>query len=79
MGVDVDMADAVQVLDHRDPRLAADPLDQPLAAARDDDVDKLGHGDHGPDRGAIGGRDHLHAVGGQTGLDEALRMQAAIA
>ena len=40
--VDVDVADAVQVLDDRDPGIAADALDQPLAAPRDDDVDGLG-------------------------------------
>ena len=64
MGVDEDMTDPVEMLDDRDPRIAADPLDQTLAAARDDDVDELGHGDHRPDRSAIGRGDHLHAVGG---------------
>ena len=36
--VDVDVADAVQVLDHRHPGILGDALDQPLAAAGDDDV-----------------------------------------
>ena len=66
------MTDAVEMLDDRHPCIAADPLDQTLAAARDDDVDELGHGDHGTDRRAIGRGDHLHAVGRQTGLDQTL-------
>jgi hypothetical protein len=46
--VDVGVAVAVQVLDHRHLGLAADALDQALAAARDDHVHVLGHGDQRP-------------------------------
>ncbi|MNC25423.1 hypothetical protein D3C75_735110 [compost metagenome] len=71
MGGDVDVADAVQVLDHRHPRVAADALDQTLAAARHDDVDELGHGDQRADGGAVGGFHHLHAGRRQTGFGQA--------
>ena len=68
--IDIHMAVAVQVLDDRHARLAADALDQALAAARDDDVDRLGRGDQVPDRGAVGGLHELHAVGGQAGFEQ---------
>ena len=71
-GVDVDMADAVQVLDHRHPGIPADPLDQALAPARDDDVDRLGHGDHGPHRRPVRRRDHLDPVLRQPGPGQTL-------
>ncbi|MND53378.1 hypothetical protein D3C80_444140 [compost metagenome] len=70
--VDVDVADAVQVLDHRHLGLAADALDQALAAARDYHVDVLGHADQRADGGAVGGLDHLHQFGRQLGLGQAL-------
>ena len=44
------MAVAVEVLDHRHLGLAADALDQALAAARDDHVHVLGHEALGPSR-----------------------------
>ena len=69
------MAVAVQVLDHRHPGLAADALDQALAAARDDDVDKLGHRDQLADGGAVGGLHQLHRVFGQAGLGQRLAHQ----
>ena len=53
VGVDVDVAVAVEVLDHRHLRLARDPLDQALAAARDDEVDRLRRGDQVADGGAV--------------------------
>src|SRR5690606_21927679 len=59
--IDVDVADAVQVLDDRHTGVTADALDQALAAARHDHVHVFGHGDHGADGGAIGGAHHLHA------------------
>ena len=58
--VDVDVAHAVEVLDHRDARLARQALDQLLAAARHDDVDVLAQRDQLADRGAVGGGDQLH-------------------
>src|SRR5690606_38025126 len=69
--VDVDMADAIQVLDHRHGGIAADALDQALAAARDDDIDKFGHADQRPYGGTISGFDYLHGSGWQFGLGQA--------
>ena len=66
--VHIGVAVAVEVLDHRHPGFAADPLDQTLAAARDDHVHMLGHGDQVADGRAVGGGDHLHRVGGQAGF-----------
>ncbi len=56
--VDVEMADAAEVLDHRDARALGDRADQLLAAARDDDVDVVGSGGagRGPPRGRWCGR-----------------------
>ena len=69
--VDVDVADAVEVLDHRDARLARQALDQLLAAARDDDVDVIGERHERADRGAVGGVDQLHAGLGQCRVAQA--------
>src|SRR6185369_2030386 len=41
LAIDVELADAVQVLDHRDARAFGDRLDQLLSTAGDDDVDEL--------------------------------------
>jgi hypothetical protein len=73
--VDVDMAVAVEVLDHRHPRFGQQARDQPLAAARHDDVDELAHGDQLADRGAVGGVDDLHRFGGQAGAPQAFLHQ----
>jgi len=61
------VAVAVEVLDHRHARFGQQARNQALAAARDDDVDELAHGDQLADRGAVGGIDDLHALGGQAG------------
>ncbi|MNJ19841.1 hypothetical protein D3C77_141650 [compost metagenome] len=66
----IDVADAVQVLDHRHPRVAADALDQALAATRHDDIDKLRHADQRADRFAIGGFHHLYHRRRQAGLGQ---------
>ena len=63
--VDEDVAVAVEVLDHRDPGIAADALDEPPAAARDDDVHVGVHGDEHADRGAIARLHNLDRVAGQ--------------
>ncbi len=63
VAIEVDVADAVEVLDHRHLRFAHQPLDQTFAAARHDDVDILRHRDQQTDRGAIGGCDQLDGVG----------------
>ena len=60
------MAVAVEVLQDRHLGLARDTLDQALAAARDDEVDRFGRGDQVADRGAVGRRDELHRVGRQA-------------
>ena len=65
--IDVHMAVAVQVLDHRHPRLAGDALDQTLAAARHNHIDVVLHGDEFAHRGAVGGLDHLHHACRQPG------------
>ena len=41
--VDVDVAVAREMLEHRHPRLGADAADELLAPARDDDVDQVVH------------------------------------
>ncbi|ABA49903.1 hypothetical protein BURPS1710b_3448 [Burkholderia pseudomallei 1710b] len=60
--VDIHVADAVEVLDHRHARLVDQPLDQALAAARHDHVDVFGHRDQLADRRPIGRADDLHRV-----------------
>ena len=73
--VDVDVAVAVQVLDDRHLGLAADALDQALAAARDDHVDVLRHGDQLAHGLAVGGLHQLHRLGRQAGLGQRLLHQ----
>jgi hypothetical protein len=70
--IDIDVAVAVEVLDHRHPRLLRDALDQALAAARHDDIDVLGHGDEVAHRLAVGGLDHLDGGFRQAGGGQAL-------
>ena len=65
MLVDEDVAVAVEVLDHRHPRLAADALDESPAAPRYDDVHVRVHRDEHPDRGPIARCHHLHRVAGE--------------
>ncbi|MNE12049.1 hypothetical protein D3C80_1048290 [compost metagenome] len=71
---DVDVADTVQVLDHRHASIAADAFDQATATARHDDVDEFRHADQRAHGFAVGSLDHLHhgcrqAGGGQATLD----------
>ena len=74
--VDVDVAHAVQVLDHRDARFGHDALDQALAAARHDDVDVPVHAQQLAHRGAVGRVHDLDRVLRQAGRAQAL-MNAA--
>ncbi|MNO28992.1 hypothetical protein D3C76_188970 [compost metagenome] len=67
----VNVADAVQVLDHRDTGITADAFDQATTAARHDDINVFRHGDQRADGSAIGGFDHLHHRGRQIGLGQA--------
>ena len=60
--VKIDMAVAVEVLDHRYARFGQQARDQPLATARDDHIDVLAHGDQVANGGAIGRVDDLHRV-----------------
>ena len=73
------------MLEHRDSALGGDPLDQAAPAARNDDVDHAGHGEHFADRGAVARRHELNTARGQarrrepapqTGGDGARRMEA---
>ena len=65
------MAVAVEVLDDRHAGFAGDAFDQALAAAGDDDVHELGHGDEFANRRAVGGVDDLDGRFGQAGGGEA--------
>ena len=60
------------MLEHRYARLAGDALDQPLAAARHNDVHVVLHGDQFTDRGPVGGFDHLDRAFRQSGLAQTL-------
>ena len=59
------------MLDDGHARFLRNALDQPLAAARHDYVDELGHGNQIADRGAIRGLDHLHRRFRESGRPEA--------
>ncbi len=65
--VDIDVAHAVQVLDHRDLRLADEALDQFLAAAWHDDVDVFAQPHQRSHGGAVGDADQLDRGLGQSG------------
>ena len=73
--VDVDVAVAVQVLDHRDARLFDQSLDQALATAWDDHINVVAQRDQNADGCAIGGVDALHALGGQASRRQRLLYQ----
>jgi hypothetical protein len=69
--VGVDVADAFEVGEDGNPRLALDEAHEALAAARDDHVD-VAHGpQHGRDRRAVAGGDELDRVLGEARLAEA--------
>ncbi|GJD59703.1 hypothetical protein IFDJLNFL_5634 [Methylobacterium dankookense] len=71
--VDVDVADAVEMGEDRDLRLALHPLHEAAPAAGHDHVDAaVEAGEHGADRRAVAGRHDLDRVGGQPGGGEAL-------
>ena len=72
VAVDIDVAVAFEVPDHRHARFLLHPRHQALAAARHDHVDVVRHArEHVADRGAIGGRHQLDA-----GVRQARRAQA---
>ncbi len=68
----IHVADPVAVREHRNAAFLLHPLDQRRAAARHDDVDDIGHGQHDAHGRAIGGRHGLHGGFGQSGLTQAL-------
>ena len=51
--IDIDVHDAFEVGKDRHPRFALHQTDQPLAAARDDHINRVGHGQHLAHRGAV--------------------------
>ncbi|KFB72445.1 MAG: hypothetical protein AW09_002375 [Candidatus Accumulibacter phosphatis] len=61
------MAVTVEVLNHRYTGLGQQARDQSFAAARNDHVHEFAHPDQVTDSGAVGGLDHLHGIGRQTG------------
>ena len=69
IGIDIDVgvAVAVEVLDHRNACFGTDAGDQALAAARHDHVDVFRHGDQQAHGGPVGGFQHLHGAGRQAG------------
>ena len=66
--VHVNEAYAGVVLDNRNGGVLCDETDEALAAARDDAVDEGVELEKGVERGAVGGGDELHGVGGQAGV-----------
>ncbi|MNM85441.1 hypothetical protein D3C81_975550 [compost metagenome] len=75
IGVDVDVADTVQVLDHRHAGLFHQARDQALATARHDHVDIFRHRDQPAHGGAVGGLDDLHGLRRQSGRRQPFRHQ----
>ena len=84
--VDIDVADAFEMREHRHARLGLHARDQALAAARHDHVDgAVEPRQHQPDRGAVAGRHQLDRGLGQAGgrqplgqrrMDRAVRAEA---
>ena len=82
-GMDIGVADAVEVGEHRHAGVVLHPLDQALAAARHDHVDQPGRAQHRADRLAVLRRHQLDRFGGhparsqpfgQRGMDRPVRM-----
>ena len=65
-GVNIGVADAVQMREHRHPRIALHPFDQAFAAARYDHVDQPGSRQHRADSGTILRGEQLHRGGGDA-------------
>ena len=72
-GIDIDMVDAIQMRQHRHPRLLLHARHQPLAAARDDHVDQAMRSQHLADQRAVTRRHHLDGGGRQPGFAQPMR------
>jgi hypothetical protein len=70
--VDIGVAKPLGMGEDRHARLGLHPRDQPLAAARDDEIDEAGGRQHGRDEGTVPARGDLHGGLGQTGRAQAL-------
>ena len=72
--IDIDMADAFEMREHRHARFVLHARDKALAAARHDHVDAaVKPAQHLADRGAVAGRHQLDRLFRQAGLAQALR------
>ena len=60
--MDIGVTNAIQMGEHRHPRIGLHPRDQTLAPAWHDHVDQAGGGQHRPHHGAILRRHQLHGV-----------------
>ncbi len=67
VAIDIDVADAVIVAQHRHPAFVGDPVDQRAPAARHDEVEPASRAQQLAHGRAIGGRHELHAILGQAG------------
>jgi len=74
-GIDIDVHDPLEMSKDRHPRLGLHEPHEPLAAARHDHVDGVGHGQHLAHCGAVARGHQLNRIFGQAGgaqpLDQA--------
>ena len=70
--ININMTNAMQMFDHRHPRIGADAFDQALAAARHDHVHIFRHADQFTHRRAIRRIQHLHHIHRQAGFFQPL-------
>ena len=69
-GMNIGVADAVEMGEHRHPRIGLHPRHQALAAARDNHIDQARRRQHRADRSAVLGGDQLHCSGWHTGFGQ---------
>ena len=70
--IDIDVADAIKVLDNRHTCLLTDARHQALATTRNDHINVIIKRKQGTDSCTIGGFNQLHRGGRQTGRSQAL-------
>ncbi len=68
----IDVTIAVEMGDHWNARFFHHPFNEAAPAARYDEIDKIRHPKHSPDRGAIPGRDRLYRAFRKAGLTETI-------